>query len=235
VRITTQSPGFHSQPQSVGSQRPQVRTDESPLQTVLFGPVTPKQLDPTQYPNLSQALRWLNRQKTKIAAFHGDHEDDYEILLAEGQSACIDAHGRIYMGETLVRQADTEPELLTGILAHEIGHRPKSWKRPAGDTRAELLQMARDEEAKADHAAGRALAALSLSPEPVCQYLETHGHFEKQPENYYPVADRVRMIREAHSSESSRVRNKKRLFGGGFHDTGEVKTLIADGRTRNPR
>ena len=86
----------------------------------------------------------------RIAAFVGDAQEDYEILLAEGRAACIDPAGHIYIGEQLVRGDES---LLLSVLAHEIGHRPKTWKKlhqGHGFTREQLVAFARNEEAKAD-------------------------------------------------------------------------------------
>src|SRR6266850_2857310 len=124
-------PGFATLPPRAGSSRPEIgRTeDTSPLQTVLFGSVLPKRLDLTQFPQLAEQMRWLMKQKTKLAAFVGDSAGDYDIALAEGESACVDKEGTVFIGEKLVRRAEKDPALLIGVLAHEIGHRPKTWKR----------------------------------------------------------------------------------------------------------
>jgi hypothetical protein len=231
TRITTGGPSFHSLPPRAGTLSPQVQQTEpwQDVQTVLFGAQLPKVLDISQFPQLAEQMRWLKKQKTKLAEFAGDADAEYEIVLAEGRSACIDPEGRIYLGAELVDISDAVPELLIGVLAHEVGHRPKTWKAyPKGQGRQELAQLARDEEAKADRFAGRALAALGCSPAQLCNFLRKVGHFEKQPENYYPVETRVQMIIEAHAAEAARTRAAQKLFPH-FHRSTNVKDLIHQG------
>ena len=71
------------------------------------------------------------------------------------------------MGEQLLEEHAQDDELLVGIIGHEIGHRPWTWPKPEqlqGLTRAQLNQLHRDEEAKANRFAGRVLADLGLTP-----------------------------------------------------------------------
>lgn len=229
MKIRAGGPSFHHLPPPA-AERPRVdkSQDESPIEQTLFGSVRPKPLDPAKFPQLAEQLRWLQRQKLKIASFVGDADSDYALLLAEGNNACIDPEGRIYIGATLLARAEDEPALVAGVLAHEIGHRPKTWRRYRqghGLSRAQLLALARQEEAKADMVAGRALAALDLSPDPLCAFLEAHGHFEKQPENYFPVPDRVRMIRDAHAAQAARKGAAKGMFPG-FARESDVKHMM---------
>ncbi len=229
MRISTSSPQFTALPPRAGDLKPQVQATDTvdELQTILFGTVRPKVLDLANFPELAQAFRFLKKFKTKLAAFGGDRDDDYDLQLAEGANACVDRHGTIFIGEGLLKHG--EPALVVGVLAHEVGHRPKTWRKHQKEAlnRQALLQLAREEEAKADKAAGRALAELGISCEPLCTYLQRHGNFEKPPENYFPVEVRIEMIREAHAAQKARRTATKRLFPGLAKES--PRHLIADG------
>ncbi len=233
MRINTSGPSFHSVPQRASAKRDLAKTqDTSAIETTLFGTVRPKALDASQFPQLAEQLKWLNRQKMRIAAFIGDTQEEYEIVLAEGLNAYIDPSGRIYFGEALIRLGDEA--LLAGVLAHELGHQPKTWKKLRqghGLKREQLLAFARHEEAKADRVAGRALAALELDPAPLCDFLKAHGHFEKQPETYFSVDVRVQMIKEAFEAQRTRKDAAKSLFPG-YQRASDVKNLVQE--TRQP-
>lgn len=238
TRINTRSTGFSALPPRAGSLRPGVAqsADQAPLETVLFGSVRPKALELAAFPHLAELMRVLTRLKGRVASFVGDRDDEYSLVLSEGAGACVDKEGRIFLGEKLLQAGRDDPSLLVGVLAHEIGHRPKTWKRlrfGQGLSRADLTALARDEEAKADRVAGRVLAELGLAPDGLCNYLRRHGHFEKQPETYYPVNVRVEMIREAHEAQAERLREAKRLFPD-FHRATNLKHLIHDGRNPDP-
>ena len=215
MRITTNSPGFSALPPRASESAKQTQAMDAPgeLQTVLFGSVLPKVIDERGYPQLAGQLAWVRRHKTKLAAFVGDQDADYDVALAEGMAACIDRNGMIYIGVSLLAMAT--PELMLGVLAHEVGHRPKTWRqyhREQPFARKELLQMARDEEAKADRVAGRAIAEFQTTPDDLCEFLRVHGNFEKPPENYYPVDVRIAMIREAYAAGQTRGDAAKKLF-----------------------
>lgn len=240
MRISTSSPHLHSQPQTAHASATKLpdANEPLPLQTVLFGATLPKAVDPASYPQLAEQLRWLMKQKAKIATFVGDKDEEYAIVLSEGEAACIDQHNRIFLGVDLVARSLKEQGLLVGILAHEIGHRPKTWKRVKHDhgmKRAQLAELAKMEEAKADRVAGRALAEMGLLPDELCQFLLAHGHFEKQPEAYFPVDMRVELIRDAHASQIQRSTSAQKLFPQ-FQRAQSVKGLIHDGKaTSAPR
>jgi hypothetical protein len=236
MRITTSSPGFHSVPQraSARAQAPKAPLG-SAIETTLFGTQRPKVLDLAHFAHLAEQLKWLNRQKMRIAAFVGDTQDDYEIVLAEGINACIDPNGRIYIGERLVASADRA--LLLGVLAHEIGHRPKTWKKLRqghGLSREQLLAFARNEEAKADRVCGRALAALDADPSRVCEFLRATGNFEKQPENYHPTGARIAMIMEAYDAQRARKEAAKSLFPG-YQRASDVKHIVDESKKPPPQ
>lgn len=235
MRITTSSPGFHSVPQRASAratvQKPQ---EESAIESALFGSVRPKPLDPAHFPALTERLRWLNRQKARIAAFVGDQDEEYEIVLADSDAACIDPHGRIYFGQRLLERGDDA--LIVGVLAHEIGHRPKTWKKLRqghGLKREQLLALARNEEAKADRVSGRSLAALDLDPKSICDFLRAHGNFEKQPEQYYPVDVRIAMIMEAYDAQRARKDAAKSLFPG-YQKATDVKHMVQESKKPPP-
>jgi predicted Zn-dependent protease len=234
MRISTSGPGFHSVPQRASARATQQVPERSSIETVLFGVHRPKILDAAQFPQLAERLRWLNRQKGRIAAFLGDAQEEYEILLAEGGAACIDPDGRIYFGEKLL--AGGNEALITGVLAHEVGHRPKTWKRHRqghGMKREQLLELARNEEAKADRVCGRSLAALDLDPKAVCDFLRMHGNFEKQPEQYYPTDVRVAMIMEAYDAQRTRKDAAKSLFPG-YQKATDVKHMVQESKKPPP-
>lgn len=237
MRITTSSPGFTALPPRAGASSQELKAMDAPgeLQTVLFGSQLPKIVDAGSYPQLAEQLAWLRRHKTKLAAFVGDQDSDYDVALAEGLAACIDRNGTIYIGVALLALAT--PELMLGVLAHEVGHRPKTWqsyRRKEPFTRAELLQMARDEEAKADRVAGRAIAEFQITPDDLCEFLRVHGNFEKPPENYYPVAVRIAMIRQAFASGQARGNAAKKLFPQ-FEKETSARNLIHTGEDPLPR
>ncbi|MCC6809418.1 MAG: M48 family metalloprotease [Deltaproteobacteria bacterium] len=234
MRISTSGPSFHSVPQRASAKQTARAQEGSAIETMLFGSVRPKVLDAAHFPQLAEQIRWLNRQKMRIASFVGDKDEEYEIVLAEGMNACIDPHGKIYIGERLISLSDQA--LLAGVLAHEIGHRPKTWKKLRqghGLSREQLLAFARDEEAKADRVAGRSLAALELDPQRLCTFLKRTGNFEKQPETYYPADVRVAMIIEAYEAQRTRKDAAKSLFPG-YQRATDIKNIVDESKKPPP-
>src|SRR5271157_4276270 len=111
------------------------------VQQALFGKPKPVVLDPAQFPELVSALRLLRKYRKKLAVMAGDAEDDYDLMLADGTIAQIDEQGTIYVGAKFLAACKGNPELLVGVLAHEIGHRPKRWdsyRKPRQLKREEL-------------------------------------------------------------------------------------------------
>ncbi|MEZ4271284.1 MAG: hypothetical protein R3C68_07580 [Myxococcota bacterium] len=185
------------------------------VQQALFGRAKPPVLDPAQFPQLAEQLRMLQRYKKKLAVMAGDDEDDYDICLADGTIAMIDEQGVIYVGAGFLSAVGDNPAILVGVLAHEIGHRPKRW----GEYRTkrqlsyeELQMLCRHEETRADIFAGKALAEMELPCEPLEGFLK---RIEVGPHpDYFPAAVRAEVIREAHSGRSTRVEARRKLFPG---------------------
>ena len=181
------------------------------MQDSLFGRPKPKLLDPD--PETASLMARLHVYRKKLAKLAGDEEDDYDLTLAAGTIACIDRTGLIYVGrEFLVGLAD-DLDAQVGVIAHEIGHRPKRWdeyRQDAPQTREELEDLCRLEETRADYFCGWALAQLGLEAEPVCGFLmeiQKHPHPE-----YFPAKLRAETIREAHDAGHRKVKNMKKFF-----------------------
>lgn len=182
-----------SLPRSVG-QPPQS------LDVVLFGKRAPRLVDPRRYPHLKKAMRKLAMAKDQLADVLGVSENTFCLALAEGDNASINRDGQIAFGFELLEKHERDDALLVAVMAHEIGHQP--WKWPKGDlshlTKKAIDLISREEEARADRFAGRALADLAVSIDPICDFLLAHGRFEKHPPaDYYPAQERVSMIQVA--------------------------------------
>ncbi|MEE2960427.1 MAG: hypothetical protein VYA34_06750 [Myxococcota bacterium] len=210
--ISTQLNLFSQEPQtsSKASQTPEIG---SQVKAALFGKPKPTILDPAKFPQLAAQLRLLRRYKGKLAAMGGDQEEDYDICLAEGGIAMIDESGMIYVGAGFLEAYKMHPELLVGVLAHEIGHRPKRWdeyKTERELTREELEELCRHEETRADIFAGKALAEMDMECEPLCEFLLEVGG-QPHPE-YFPAEVRASVVRDAHEGRAYRSENRKKLF-----------------------
>ena len=189
------------------------RPDAGPLGQLLFGKQAPKLVDRRKYPSLKKGLKKLDLSKQQIAEALGAPESFFSVELAEGYNASIDRQGQIAFGVELLDQHQKDDELLVAVLAHEIGHAPWTW--PSGDlgplTRKQIDAIYREEEAKADRFAGKALAELGMSPDAVCEFLLKLSKFEKHPpSDYYPAADRAALIRETFGK-------RKRVLEGVAH------------------
>lgn len=202
----------HSKPELGARDIPSVGQQ---VQTTLFGRAKPPVFDAAKFPELASVLSMLNRYRRKLAAFAGDHEDDYNIVLADGTIAMIGEDGTIYMGAGFLAAFANKPEVLVGALAHEIGHRPKQWgtKRFAVKremTHNEMHDLCKHEETRADIFAGTALAELGMSCEPLVEFLLK---LEKGPHpDYFPAKVRGEVIREAHESRAYRASQQNKLF-----------------------
>lgn len=182
----------------------------------LFGKVIPRQVNVADYPELAGILALLNKCRKKFATMHGDRDEEYVIVLSEGASAMIDKHGTIYMGVSFLRGCLQYVEVPIGALAHEIGHRPKKWfgerfqVHQPGLTRAEIEALCREEETRADIFAGKGLAELGYSCEPLIDYLkavQTRPHPE-----YHPWEVRAEVIRDAHAGRAYSADHRRKLF-----------------------
>ena len=197
MKISAQSLSTTTSSQAGGS--PWIhRPDAGPLGQLLFGKQAPKLVDRRRYPSLKKALKKLDLSKQQIAEALGAPEAFFSIELCEGSNASINRQGQIAFGLELLDEHQKDDELLVAVLAHEIGHAPWTW--PSGDlgrlTKKQIDAIYREEEAKADRFAGRALAELGLSPDAVCEFLLEHAKFEKHPpSDYYPAQERVALIR----------------------------------------
>lgn len=189
------------------------RPDAGPLGQLLFGKKQPKLVDRRRYPSLKKGLKKLDLSKVQIAEALGAPEAFFSIELAEGRNASINRQGQIAFGLALLEEHQKDDELLVAILAHEIGHAPWTW--PSGNlgklTKKQIDQIYREEEAKADRFAGRALAELGVSPDRICEFLLEAAKFETHPpSDYYPAKDRAQLIHETYM-------RRKRLLQGVAH------------------
>ncbi len=176
------------------------RQEEIPLGALLFGKKPPKLVDRRKYPSLKKGMKKLDLSKTQIAEALGAPESFFSVELCEGDNASINQNGQIAFGLELLDEHQNENELLVGVLAHEIGHQPWTW--PKDDlshlTKKDLDLLYKEEEAKADRFAGKALAELGVDPDAVCDLLLSLHKFESHPpSDYYPAPQRVEMIKEA--------------------------------------
>ena len=57
----------------------------------------------------------------------GDESEEYELHLADGTIGMIDGQGRFFLGAKFLMDYQDEEDVLVGVLAHEMGHRPKRW------------------------------------------------------------------------------------------------------------
>ena len=192
----------------------------------LFGKKKPKLLDVDDADVATQMGR-LHGWRKKLARLAGDAEDDYDLRLCEGTIALIDQQGVIFVGKSFLLAHADNLDLLVGVLAHEIGHRPQRWheyrsERPRN--KDEIEHLCRLEETHADYFAGRALAAFGFSADPICAFLE---HLEEQPHpEYFPAAVRGEVIREGFADGRRKDDQRKKMFPelhkhlGGKHDLG---------------
>jgi hypothetical protein len=185
----------------------------SQVQQALFGAAKPPVLDPARFPQLAEQLKLLARFKKKLAVMAGDAEEDYDIQLADGTIAMIDERGTIFVGAGFLAAFGEKPEVLVGVLAHEIGHRPKRWneyrtKRQL--SREELEMLCRHEETRADIFAGKALAEMGLDCEPIVAFLKSVQ--DKPHPEYFPAEVRADVIRDAHAGRRYRAKARRSMF-----------------------
>jgi hypothetical protein len=185
------------------------------VQQALFARPKPVLLDPAQFPMLAEQMRVLNKYKKKLAQLAGDDESEYTLHLADGTIAQIDEKGNIFVGAQFLAAAKDKPELLVGVLAHEIGHRPKRWKnyRVRRElTKDDLEALCRHEETRADLFSGKALAEMDLSCDPLIEFLMRHGQGANPHPEYFPPEVRASVIRDAHTSRTYARESRKKLF-----------------------
>ena len=132
-------------------------------------------LDPARFPQLTKTMAKLGRMKGKLATMLGDESEEYELHLADGTIGMIDDQGRIFLGAKFLMDYQDEEDVLVGVLAHEMGHRPKRWGEYMEEppkSREELEALCRHEETRADVFCAKALAELGLKVEPLVAFLE---------------------------------------------------------------
>ena len=188
-----------------------------PMAVLLFGKRPAPLVDRRRYPRLTKALRKLKSLKDQIGEMAGMGEDDGGVDLAEGRNASIGRDGRIRFGLELLEESEDDDDFLVAVVGHEIGHQPWTWPtfNLAGMTKRELDAMYREEEAKADRFAGRALAELGANPDPVCEFLVSTERFEAhKPSDYYPAEVRAEMIRDAYSRRLKALQKPKLVLPG---------------------
>lgn len=182
------------------------------VQDELFGKKKPRELD-TDDAQLTAQLARLRAFEKKLARLAGDDEDDYALALAEGTIAMIDARGKIYVGKRFLLTNASALDVQVGVLAHEIGHRPKRWAEYRGAaprTKEELERLCRTEETYADYFAGRALAELGLRVEPLCAFLAAVQ--ERPHPEYFSAALRAEVIKDGFADGRRKHELRKKMF-----------------------
>jgi hypothetical protein len=169
-------------------------------------------LDPDDADVAAQMAR-LHAYRKKLARLAGDDPDDYDLVLAAGTIAMIDEDGAIYVGKRFLLSHAEHVDVLVGVIAHEIGHRPKRWAEYRGETprtQAELEKLCRLEETYADYFAGRALAELGLKVDPLCAFLDD---VQDQPHpEYFSAKLRAEVLREGFSDGRRKADTRKKMF-----------------------
>lgn len=185
---------------------------EQVTQSIFHRP-RPMLLAASDYPELQALLVVLDKYRRRLAHFVGDADKDYALALAADGSAAIDAAGTIFLGANFLSAHGRNLEVIVGAIAHEVGHRPKrmrtlSLKRNLSVQ--ELQALCLHEEIRADNFAGRGLAELQLSCEPLIAYLKAVDA-PPHPE-YLPFHERAKVIRDGHTSGKARAGVRQKLF-----------------------
>ena len=210
--INTQLNPFGPQAQA-SNQAGQSASVGEQVQKALFGKPKPPVLDPAKFPHLAEQMKTLHKFRKKLATMAGDEEDDYDLCLADGTIAMIDEDGLIYIGAGFLESCKDHEEVLVGVLAHEIGHRPKRWHEYQSRqtlTQQDIQALCREEETRADIFAGKALAEMNLSCEPLVEFLRKIQ--QKPHPEYFDAKTRGEVIRDAHSGRAYRTDHRKKLF-----------------------
>jgi hypothetical protein len=183
------------------------------IEEELFGKKKPPPLDPDDFPDLDVVLKKLDAYRVKLARYIGDRPEEYQVSLAKGTIACIDKEGDIAFGAQFLKNYGHANAVTVGVLAHEIGHRPKTWrnnKKKQNLSKDQIYILCKEEETKADYFAGRALAELGFPCEPLIQFLM---QVEEGPHpEYFPARMRADVIREAHGQGAFRAKSRKAMF-----------------------
>ena len=195
------------------------------IERELFGKKPPKVVDDDSR-QAEERLALLSAWVKRLARFAAEGEGDvdaYSVRLAKDTIAMIDQHGVIYVGVEFLDAHEADLALVVGVLAHEVGHRPKRWANYRRDQGAlskdDLLRMCRLEETRADYFAGRALATFGLSADPICRFLlalEAPLPPGKKPpaggHEYFPAPVRVDVVKEGFADGARLDSQMKSMF-----------------------
>ncbi len=196
----------------VAEQQEVQQTTGEEVESNLFGKPKPPIVEPKDA-EMAALLGRLTSFKDRIARLAGDTPSEYRLTLAQGTIAMIDQSGLIYVGDAFLENYGHSWDVLVGVLAHEIGHRPKRWREyhkeiPQDKEAAEKL--CRLEETRADYFSGRALAEFGFDCEPLVRFL-LHISDTPHPE-YFPADMRAEVIREGFEDGSRQSRNMAKFF-----------------------
>lgn len=212
--VSTRNPFGPVGPRAKGAE--QAESLGQQVQQELFGKKKPRVLDADDADTAAQMAR-LHAFAKKLARLAGDDEDDYRLVLADGTIAMIDRSGTIYVGRSFLLAHAHDVDVLVGVVAHEVGHRPRRWdeyRATTPRTKDELHEVCRLEETYADFFAGRALAELGLCPDSLCELLlslEKAGGDRPHPE-YFPAKLRAEVIREGFTDARRKSDLRKKMF-----------------------
>lgn len=178
----------------------------------LFGRKKPQKLDIDDM-ETDRLMAMMHAWRKKITRLSGEPVDEYKLTLAASTIAMIDQDGLIYIGKSFLHGNKDNHPVLVGVLAHEIGHRPKRWaeyksERPLN--KKEMEALCRTEETRADYFSGFALGELGMPYEPLVAFLkaiQTTPHPE-----YFPAHMRADVIQEGHEHGQRKSMNRKKFF-----------------------
>ena len=217
---------------------PQTESLQKQVEGELFGKKKPVVVDDDSAEaeaRLATLSAWVKKLARVAQQSAGDDVDDYSVRFAKDTIAMIDQRGVIYVGVSFL---DAHPDfaaggkdasLVVGVLAHEVGHRPKRWaayKAERPTSKEDLEKLCRLEETRADYFCGRALAAFGLDVEPVCRFLlALTDPKAKGAHEYFPAPMRVDVIKEGHADGRRKDAQTRALFPElakrqGKHDLG---------------
>ena len=184
------------------------------VQRNLFGRPRPQILDEEASPELAAMLATLRSYRAKMDMLAGEPVGGL-LLLSQDTIAAIDEQATIYVGAHFITSYRDRLEVLVGVIAHEVGHRPRYWqglrdKLAPGLTQADLDLICRQEEIRADVFAGRALARLGMAAQPLADFVVQVG---SQPHPHYLLGhERAQIMLEAHQGGSFRDGAARKLF-----------------------
>ena len=199
------------------------------LERELFGKRKPPREVAPDSADMEARLAWLSAWTKKLARFAGDADDTYSVRLAQDTIAMIDAKGVIFMGLGFLKAHADHDDVVLGVLAHEVGHRPTRWaqlRATAPQSADDVARLSRLEETRADHFAGRAMAAFARSVEPMCALLMSlDAPGQNGMHDYFPATVRCEVIREGFEDGHRQDALKRSMFPelaklSGKHDLG---------------